>query len=459
MSSKRDIFHGYDIRGVYGEDIDENFAYGLGMAIGNYFKADKIVIGRDGRNSSPELRDALANGLTHIGVDVYDIGVCTTPMATFALLHEDIDFGVMISASHNGPEYNAFKVFRKVKDKITGVEQLSSASGLKEIQKLFEDQVKDDQKTDEFEEGIERKINILDPYIDYVSEQIDEISGLTLVADYGNGVGAISGGPVFGNQLIEYNPLYAEIDGNFPNHLADNHDQENFNDLIKEVKEKKADLGIFFDGDADRAIAVDEEGEIVTAEQMAGIYMLYHLQEKSGAIFYHDLRFSRSVIEGVREAGGKTTMLPVGNPHYKDKLIHKGGYMGAEWSGHIMFSENGARDDGLYNALKLMEIMMKTKKSLSELTEPFKKYYKPFETNFTLKELIDLEDIKNVLKKKYKTGKHSYLDGVSVDFEDWWFNVRLSNTSPVMRLTIEGPTKSFVEEKIREIKKVIAKYI
>ncbi|OGX28227.1 MAG: hypothetical protein A3D10_05665 [Omnitrophica WOR_2 bacterium RIFCSPHIGHO2_02_FULL_48_11] len=464
MPLELDVFRGYDIRGLYPSQINEDLAVKLGHALSMYLgNKGPVVVGRDGRTSSPSLHQALLQGLTKSGIDVIDIGVCTTPMTSYALYYLGAPCGVMISASHNPPEYNAFKLFRRITGVISGVQQLSAADGLSEIKNMVENYA--------FKPAAQPgKVILNDIMTDYREELITHagtIKGLQVVADYGNGVGAISADPLLKSLPISYTALYPESDGNFPHHIPDNHNEDNFKDLITAVKRDGADVGLFFDGDADRCIAVDETGQIVSPEIMTGIYALDFLanrgKEKSDAdiepIIYHDLRFSRAVIEEIKAAGGITKKLPVGNTYYKDALIKHGGFIGGEWTGHIMWAENNARDDGLFNGLKLLGIMTKTGKKLSELAQPFRKYYKPFEISMTLARPLSSETLKQSLQKTFSDGSLSFIDGVSVDYPDWWFNLRLSNTTPVLRLTIEGPDKAFVDEKIEYIKTLISKYI
>ncbi|KKU82046.1 MAG: putative phosphomannomutase [Parcubacteria group bacterium GW2011_GWA2_47_8] len=420
MPLELDVFRGYDIRGLYPSQINEDLAVKLGHALSMYLgNKGPVVVGRDGRTSSPSLHQALLQGLTKSGIDVIDIGVCTTPMTSYALYYLGAPCGVMISASHNPPEYNAFKLFRRITGVISGVQQLSAADGLSEIKNMVENYA--------FKPAAQPgKVILNDIMTDYREELITHagtIKGLQVVADYGNGVGAISADPLLKSLPISYTALYPESDGNFPHHIPDNHNEDNFKDLITAVKRDGADVGLFFDGDADRCIAVDETGQIVSPEIMTGIYALDFLanrgKEKSDAdiepIIYHDLRFSRAVIEEIKAAGGITKKLPVGNTYYKDALIKHGGF--------------------------------------------FRKYYKPFEISMTLARPLSSETLKQSLQKTFSDGSLSFIDGVSVDYPDWWFNLRLSNTTPVLRLTIEGPDKAFVDEKIEYIKTLISKYI
>ena len=436
------IFRGYDIRGVYPTEIDEDLAYRLGRAFVTFFKCKQVVIGKDMRKSSPSLFKALAKGATDQGADVIDIGMCTTPMLSFSVANYDYEGGIMISASHNPPEYNAFKLIKKK------ALQVVKGSGMEEIKELI--------KENKFEEPAKKgkitKKEVLNDYISHISKFTENIKDLKIAVDYGNGVGAISAKPLFSKLPITVLSLYEKPDGTFPNHHANPHDTENFKDLQRKVIEEKADLGIFFDGDADRSIMVDENGEIVSTDMLVGVIVGKELKKYPGEKVYHDLRFSKAVREEIKKAGGKPVMMKVGNPFYKEKLINEGGLMGAEVSGHVMFKENYNIDDGLFLAIKTMDIMCTSEKKISELIKPLKKYFQTEEINIEVK---NQDKVLDIVKERFKDGKFIDIDGVLIEYPDWWFNLRKSNTEPLIRLRAEADTKEKLDEKKQLLLKIM----
>jgi len=437
------IFKAYDIRGIYPEEINEEAAYKIGHAFVKFLNAKKIAVGIDARKSSPSLFKEFVRGITDEGCDVINIGMCTTPMLGFAVAYLDLDGGVMISASHNPPEYNAFKLLSK------NSLQLYDDFGIKEVKKLAELS---------FENGSSKgkiiKKDILPDYVNHLLKFAKDIKNLKTVCDYGNGVGAVSAKEFLDNLPISTTHLFPEPDGSFPNHLANPHELENLKTLQEKVLEEKADLGIFFDGDADRSILVDEKGEIVPPDLELAILAKEELKNHKGEKVYFDLRFSKIVDEVIKETGGKSVMMRVGNPFYKEKLQKEGGVLAGEFSGHIMFKDNYCLDDGLFAAVKIMGIMSRTKKPLSELIKPFKKYYQTEEINLKVK---NPDETLRKVKEEFKDGESINLDGVYIKYSDWWFNLRKSNTEPLVRLRIEADSPELLEEKKREVLNIIEK--
>ncbi len=442
MDINSDIFKAYDIRGVFPDEIDATAAYRVGRAMVRFTGARTVAVGRDMRKSGIELFRDLARGITDQGADVLDIGMCTTPMLSFAVAQGN-DAGIMISASHNPSQYNAFKLIKKPS------EQLSSDTGILDIQEMCE---KDDFKDDDGSKGRVRRLDILPAYISHILGFATSIKGLKVVVDYGNGVGAISTRPVFDRLDIEAIHLYADPDGTFPNHPANPHDLKNMDDVREKVKKEKANLGIFYDGDADRSIIIDEKGEIVPADILLGLLAVEELDKHPNEKVYYDLRFSKAIREEIDKAGGNPVMMKVGNPFYKSALIHKGGIIAGELSGHVMYKDNYCIDDGLFCAVKVMDIMCTRKRPISELVKPFRRYFQSEEINRTV------PDPRGVLKKvasAYKDGRLSKMDGVRVEYSDWWFSLRMSNTEPLVRLRIEADTAELLSEKRHELMKFI----
>ncbi len=432
------IFKAYDIRGVYPTEINEEIAYKVGRAFVQQFKLKSVVVGKDMRASGESLFKELARGITDQGADVIDIGMVATPMMGTTVARHKYDGGIMISASHNPGKYNAFKLV------IAPCEQLSPDSGMHEIEALCNKGTFDDAST----KGSIKKLDVLQEYIDAVLAHGQNVTGLKVVVDYGNGVGSIPGEPMFKQMDIEYIPMYEQPDGEFPNHPANPHDLENLKDLQERVVKEQADVGIFFDGDADRSYLVDEKGKIVTADFLLGMFAEEELQNAKGEKVYFDLRFSKAIEDAIKEAGGVPVRMRVGNPFYKHVLIHEGGLMGGEFSGHVMFKENHFQDDGVFAAVFAMSIMCKKKKALSTLIDKYRVYFQSPEINLTV---TDPDEIFETVRDAYKDGKSQDIDGIWIDYGTWWFSLRKSNTEPLVRLRIEADTAELLEEKQNEL--------
>lgn len=440
MIINQKIFKTYDIRGIYPDEINEEAVNKIGAAFAVCLKGktDYIVAGRDTRISSPSLFNALLKGITSQGTNVVDIGICTTPMLIFATQKTGSDIGgIMLSASHSPPNINGLKLMgersiQMMDEEVEPIKQLALANNF----------VAADKK------GTIIPKNILDEYIPHILSFCGQIKGLKVVADYGNGVGAVSGKEVFSRLDIEYIPMYAEQDGNFPNHFPDPHNIENMKELQKRVKSEKADIGIFFDGDADRSIMIDEIGEIVFADMLLAALAREELKKYPGEKVYYDLRFSKVVKEIIEQSGGVPVMMRVGNPFYKKKMTMEGGAIAGEFSGHMFFKENYAIDDGLFAAIKTMNLMCERGKKLSELINPLKKYFATEEINLKVN---DADEALEKARDCYKDGHAINLDGVYVEYPDWWFSLRKSNTEPVVRLRLEANNKDLLEEKRGEL--------
>ena len=437
---KRDMkaFKSYDIRGLYPEEINEKLAFKVGQAFAHFLKAKDIVVGFDMRESSPSLFEHLTKGMMSQGVNVINIGMVTTPMLSFAVARYNYDGGIMISASHNPGEYNAFKVIGK-----RGV-QLSSETGLNTLKELSQ------QTFDSKNPGVMVKKGVMHDYLNHVSS-FSKNHNLKVVADYGNGVGAISAEPFFKRMGIEVVPMYPEPDGSFPNHPANPHDVENLQDLQKKVVEEKADLGLFFDGDADRVVVVDEKGEIVYADLLLALLAQEELKQHQNEKVYFDLRFSKVVPEIITANHGIPIMMRVGNPFYKEKLIHEGGILAGEFSGHIMFKENYGIDDGLFATIKTMNLLQN--ETLSSLVNTMKRYKNTPEINLKVK---DADESLRKVAAKFQGGESISIDGVHISYKDWWFSLRKSNTEPLVRLRIEADSTELLEEKKAEILEMLA---
>ncbi len=427
------IFKTYDIRGVYPDELDKKTAYLVGRAYPFFLqeKSPTIALAMDGRESSPELFKETKKGIIDSGGEVYDIGLATTPLLNFSVCKYNLSGGIMITASHNPPNFNGFKLIKEKGLQVYGKE-------IMEIKRIINKKEYQDKK------GKSIKKEPLEDYLDHIISFGENIDNMKVVVDYGNGVGSYTGKPAFEKLNCETISLFDEIDGTFPNHLPNPHEVDNMKKLMDKVKKEKADLGVFFDGDGDRAFIIDEKGEVVYPDLLVALLAKKELKENPGEEIYFDLRFSKITSEIISKYDGIPRMMRVGNPFYKEKLIKEGGLMGAELSGHIMHKDNFSIDDGLFIAVKVIDFLSQKKKSLSQLIKPLKKYHQSPEINM---EVSDKEEALEAAKKEFPDGVNYDLDGVYIEFEDWWFNLRKSNTEDLVRLRLEANTKEKLAEK------------
>ena len=440
MAINPSVFKAYDIRGVYPSEINEETAAAAAKAFAFFLNADKLVVGRDARASSPSIYDAIVKALTDSGVNVIDIGICTTPLLSYAVAKKGFPGGIMISASHNPPEYNALKLIK------APCLQISSPGDLDEVKKLaLNPRISD---IDKKKNGAVEVLDIKEEYIKEVSEEFASLKGLTVVVDYGNGMGSITAKPVLEKLGIKVIPLYEKVDCTFPNHYANPAEEKNLEELIKKVVMQKADLGIAFDGDADRSLIIDEKGKIIYPDIMMALLVHSELKGRSDKRVYYDLRSSRALAEAIKANHGNGIMMRVGNPFTKEKLIKEGGVFGGELSGHIMFQDHYCIDDGLYAALKIMQAVRESKKKLSELAKPFMKYFTSPEINM---KVADSDATLEKVRIAFRDGKSLNIDGVYISYPEWWFSLRKSNTEPVVRLRLEADSKEKLEEMKQKI--------
>jgi len=395
------------------------------------------------RLSSKSLSDALIKGLTGQGADVIDIGLSSTPMNYFANNFLKADASVMITASHNPKEFNGFKLNREKAIPI------SDETGIKEIEGLVEKNKFKDLK----KKGKIIKKNIMDDYVNHVVKLVKVIDKkLRIIADAANGMAGFDTERIFSRLGIKIEKMYFNLDGNFPNHEADPLKEKNVKEIRERVVKEKFDLGIAFDGDADRVFFIDENGQKIPSDFIIALLAKYFLEEYPNEIIINDLRTSKIIKETVEANNGKSVMSRVGHVFFKQLMREKNGLFAGELSGHYYFRDNFYTDSGIIAAVKLIEILSKHKKPLSELVKPFKKYYQSGEINIKVHD--KLKKIKEI-EKKYKDGKILHIDGLSVYYKNWWFNLRPSNTEDLLRLNLEADSKEMMEEKRKELLNLI----
>ncbi len=434
------IFKAYDIRGVYGETLTDETAYKIGRAFVTFLKCRKVVVGRDMRSHSPAIFDALARGLTIQGAEVIDLGLCSTPMSYFANGKLEADASIMITASHNTAEWNGFKMCREQAIPISG------ATGIQDIERIVEGEEFDPPAA---APGKIRQHDILSEYVTHVRRFADLKRPLRLAVDYANAMGIYEGKVLEG--LVDVTPLFATLDGTFPNHEANPLKPETFQALQQTVRSGGYDFGIAFDGDADRVGFVDEKGDIVPMDLITALIAQVILKKEKGPIYY-DLRSSWAVREVIEENGGTALMSRVGHAFIKQQMRDSGALFAGELSGHYYFRENYYTESSSMAALYVANLVSRSQQSLSDLVRPLRRYYASGEINSKVE---DAAEVFRRLREKYSDGKVIELDGLSIEYADWWFNVRPSNTEPLVRLNLEARTRELMESKRDEVLAII----
>lgn len=441
-------FGAYDIRGIYPEDVNEELAYRIGRAFPGLFDAKKVAVGHDIRLSGPSLRDALVKGLTEAGCDVMDIGQCGTEMIYFTTAHFGLDGGIMITASHNPKEYNGMKFVRKESRPI------SSDTGLKELEKA----VMEGAFAPQAATGTVEQKDVLDVYVDHILSYIDlsQLKPFKVVANTGNG----AAGPII-NALEKKLPfdivkVCNEPDGNFPNGVPNPILPENREATAKVVRESGADVGVAWDGDFDRCFLFDEKGSFIEGYYMVGFLAKAFLQKNPGAKIIYDPRLIWNTIEICEENGGEAVMCKSGHAFIKDKMRKVNAVYGGEMSAHHYFREFSYCDSGMIPWLLVLELLSQAGgKTLSDLMKKRMEKY-PISGEINSK-VADAQAVLDRIEKDYgPKGKVTKVDGLSVEFDNWRFNLRKSNTEPVIRLNVETRgDKKLCEEKTAELLKEI----
>jgi phosphomannomutase len=429
------IFKAYDIRGVVPDELDPAVARRIGAAFADWVKAPRILIGRDARLSSPELAAAISEGVTSLGVDVVDLGLASTDLMYFASGSLDLP-GVMITASHNPKQYNGLKFCR------AGAAPVGVDSGLRDIRAIVEGPELPPVQPP----GRVETANLLDAYTEHVLSFVDvaAMRPLTIAVDTANGMGGLVVPAVMARLPVSLHHLYPELDGTFPNHPADPIDPENQKALKAEVLERGADVGLAFDGDADRVFLVDEHADDVSGSLMTALVAGAMLQREPGAKIVYNLICSWVVPEVIRERGGIPVRTRVGHSFIKQVMAETGAIFGGEHSGHYYFRENYRADSGLIAAVVALGELSAANVPLSELLKPFRRYFDSGEINTRVD---DPQGRIEAIAAALADGRQDRLDGLTVEFDDWWCNVRASNTEPLLRLNVEAKTPELLEEK------------
>lgn len=438
------IFKAYDIRGVYPQELNDEIAYLIGKAFVEYLKPREVAIGRDMRLSSEALFESLARGITQAGADVIDIGLCSTDALYFTVGKFRYDSGIMITASHNPPEYNGMKMCRKEAVPLSGKE------GIVQIKEIIDK----GNLTVSRKRGAVRTQDIQVDYIKHLLSFIEpqKIKPFQIVIDAGNGMAGKILPQLFSHLPCKIIPMFFELDGSFPNHLPNPIIPENIAALKERISEEKADLGAAFDGDADRMFLVDESASPLGGDIITALVAKNLLKKEKGATILYNVPCSRTVPEIIRQNGGKGIRTPVGHALIKPLMKKYNAVFGGEHSGHFYFRNNFFADSGLIALLVCLELLSEENKPLSQLVSSIDPYFRTGEIN------SKVEDIPRKLKmiqSHYKDARIDHLDGLTVEFPDWWFNLRPSNTEPLLRLNLEADTRELLEHRKSEILNLI----
>ena len=439
------IFKAYDIRGLAPEQLDEEVARKIGAAFAVFTKADRILLARDMRPTGVGLAKAFADGVTSQGVDVVDLGLASTDLLYYAAGKLDSP-GAMFTASHNPAQYNGIKLC------LSGARPVGEETGLSQIKEM----VAAGGPPQGPGGGTVTEQALIEDYADHVRSFIDvgALRPMKIVADTANGMGGLVVPRVFDGLPVELEILFEELDGTFPNHPADPIQPENLRDLQARVLETGADVGLAFDGDADRVFLVDENAQPVSGSLTTAMVAKSMLEKHPGATVIHNLICSKSVPEVIRENGGTPVRTRVGHSFIKSTMAETGAVFGGEHSGHYYFADNYRADSGLIAAVVILELLSKSGAALSEVLKPFQRYAASGEIN------TEVPDPKAVIERVASSyadagAEVDRLDGLTVDFGDWWFNLRPSNTEPLLRLNLEAPTPDECAARTDEVLKLI----
>jgi phosphomannomutase len=439
------IFKAYDIRGAYPGELNETIAKKIGASFVQMLKTGRIVVGRDMRLSASSLAKALVQGAVSAGASVTDIGIVSTPMLYYAIIDGKYEGGAMVTASHLPGGMNGFKLCHE------NAIPLSGEHGLPALERLVRENLPVQQHSSK--NGSYRKINLLDKYIDRLTEFVHEPKPLKVVVDAGNGMAGPEIPLLFKRfPALELIPMYLEPDGSFPHHIANPLLPKTTRDLQASVLKEKADLGVAFDGDADRCGFIDEKGDRIPEDLVTALIAEFLLTKEPGSTILYDLRSSRVVPETISGSGGKAIRSRVGHTFIKDKMRNKNALFAGELSGHYYYRAMGFTDNGLFTMIQMLNLLSMKEVPLSRLIQPLKKYSSTGEINIQVE---NKKDVFSALEAKYHDSRRDYLDGLTVEYDSWWFNLRASNTEPLIRLNLEANDSMIMEEKKQEVLKII----
>ncbi len=452
MNIDTSIFKSYDIRGVYPTQANEDLAQAIGRGFAKYLNfPSKVIVARDGRVSGESMKNALIEGLTKVGVNVIDIDLASTDMFYYACQTRDLP-GISVTASHNPKEYTGFKMVKKIP------ELLSGDAGIKEIKEYIQT---DNLPSDSATSGQVETINIIDEFIDYVLSLVDisKFKNFKIIADPANGmVGPIL--KILTQKLLTINfvPMYWEVDGNFPNHGGDPLQEINRVEIQKQIPLQGADFGVMFDPDGDRFFVIDSRGRFISGDFLTAILSRYFLKKYPGCSIVYDIRASKAVPDTVIANGGTPLANRVGHTHIKARMKAENAYFGGEISGHYYFKEFFLCDTGAISFIYLLDFLSSSEKTLEALVDELSsKYFISGEIN---NKVVDVPKVLTEIESTYGPSTIApieRMDGLTFEMGDWRFNLRSSNTEPLLRLNLEANSKGLMEEKRDEVLAIIIK--
>lgn len=449
MNLNPSIFKAYDIRGLYPGEINEDVARQIGRGFVTYLGAQRVGVSRDMRVSSPALAASFIDGAAEQGADVVDYGMMATDMLYFASVSDALEGGAQITASHNPGRYNGVKMVREA------AQPLSGDAGIGDIRDMI---AYGRLPSPARRRGRITSRNILPQYVEKVMSFIDAsiVKPFNVVADAGSGMGGLVAPKLFERLPCQVTTLCFEIDGTFPNHEANPLIAENRRDITAAVTRQRADIGIAWDGDADRCFFLDGTGEFISGDFVTALLAEAFLLKNPGATIIYDLRASHAVRDTVERLGGTALMNRVGHAFIKQRMRAEDGIFAGEVTGHYYFRDFYYADNGFIPAMLILELMSKKGQSLRDLLQPYReRYFISGEINTKLPSMTEVPKKLAAVESRYKDGRIEKMDGVSVDYPDWHFNVRGSNTEPLLRLNLEAKTPELMEKKRDEVLEVI----
>ncbi len=433
------VFKAYDVRGKYPSEIDEDLALRLGHSVARFLQARRLAVGRDVRRSAPSIADAVIRGIARAGTQALDIGLCTTPMLYFAVGQYELDGGVMVTASHNPQDWIGFKICREKAFPI------GERTGLKEIESLT--------KTASLESKgaeVERR-SVLHDYREHLRRFVTDPPRLKIVVDTANGAVGAHFDEIFGDLPVSFVRLCFRPDGRFPNHEPNPLKDENIRDSAAAVTAEKADLAVCFDGDGDRCMFLGPDGRRIPSDLVTVLLARAELERSPGAAVVYDLRSSRVVPEEIAKAGGRPIRERVGHAFIKATMREHQAVLGGELSGHYYFRDHFFADSGMMAFAKLLDLLGHADRPLTELLAPLRRTHATGELNFHVE---DKPAMMERMTRLFPDGRQDRLDGITIAYTDWWFNLRPSNTEPLLRLNLEADTADrlrWAKEKLCEV--------
>ena len=441
------VFKAYDIRGIWGKEIDEDLVYRAGFFLPHLLGCNEVVIGRDIRLSSDAMHEALTRGITDSGADVLDLGLSTTPMVCFALVYLSAGASVQITASHNPAEYNGLKINR------AGAVPVGGDSGLKDLEKLC---MEGEVIASSHKGVIKDASYVKEAYIRFLKDKAEDYSSLRISIDCSSGVSSL----IIKDILPDADYINDTFDGTFQAHEPNPIDQASCRQLEAEVLKNHSDIGIIYDGDADRVVFVDEKGRFIQPDYMIAVLGLYYKAQGKTGNALEDIRTSRSTTEFLEALGYTVHTWKVGHAFAKKKLREISGIFGGELAGHYYLGDFFSCDSGILASLHVLSVLRKLKadgKTMSDLIDSIIKYHNSGEVNFRLERK---DEAIQALYDAYAPGASRILDfdGYRIEYPDWWFNVRKSNTEPYLRIVAEADTKELLDEKMGELREIIGRF-